>query len=95
MSGYAYQFLHHTSVCQTIPAVTSRLVGHFLDIKSRCQNLVVAFMQLCALGISNSSSAWTLATQADDKAIFAENLGGQDLVVESLFAKSISTEKRE
>ena len=67
-----------------------------MDIKLGCQNLEVVFMQLCALGISNSSSAWTLATQADDKAVFAENLGEQDLAVEmSLFAKLTSTEKRE
>ena len=83
-------------LCQMITAVTSPLVGQFFDIKLGCQNLEVAFIQLCALGISNSSSAWTLATQADDKAVFAENLGEQDLAVEmSLFAKLTSTEKRE
>lgn len=61
------------------------------------QNLEVAFMQLCALGISNSSSAWILATQADGNGIFGDNVGGQDLAVEmlNLFAKLTSTENRE
>jgi len=47
-------------------------------------------------GITNSSSAWTFAPQAEDNADLDENLGGHDIAVGiNLLAKLIWTEKRE
>lgn len=65
----------------------------------RPQKLDVSFRQLCALEKIRSSSAWTLATQEDVKAVFVETFDGQDLgaIVRNLglFAKLTWTENRE